>query len=390
MRAGPMRLLFVSHSKEVGGAESYLASLMLRATAEARDVTLVCRRDPALDDWLRGLTDKGVTVERLDFRQPAEYRRFMQLARRSSLVHLVLAYPVGKYQLAAAGMARLAGRALIVTHQLSLDLDAVPMSPLRRWAWSNAFRSYRFTAQHHIAVSKFGADLLVERYHFPSARVSVIPNGVELRGLGRLGEPARTTVRQQLAQTVGFDGGEPGNLLVLTVARLNLQKGLFDLIDAVSLVQARIASARFLLIGGGELEEALGLRIAELGLQSTVFLTGARPREVVVSWLGAADLFVLPSHSEGLPLALVEAMAAGCAAVATRVGGVPEVIADSSMGQLVPPRDPGALAAAIVELLADPMRREAISARGVERVRNAFDLEACLERTLALYPGLAR
>jgi len=385
-----MRLLFVSHSKEIGGAESYLASLMERALTEAKSVTLVCRRDPALDDWVRGLSETGVTVERLDLRRPAEYRKFMRLARASTLVHLVLAYPVGKYQLAAAGMAWLARRPLIITHQLSLDLNLIPMSSLRRSAWSNAFRSYRVTARQHIAVSKAGADLLVERYGFARARVSVIPNGVDLRRLARLAEPARTAVRQQLTETVGLEGGKAGDLLVLTVARLSVQKGLFDLLEAAALVRQQVGSARFLLIGGGDQEERLRRRIDELGLQATVLLTGPRPRELIEKWLGAADLFVLPSHSEGLPLALVEAMGCGCAAVATQVGGVPEVIADSSMGILVPPRDPGRLAAAIVELLADPVRRDAIGAGGAKRVREAYDLEGCLERTLALYTAFAR
>ena len=150
MRTGadpPRRLLFVSHSKEVGGAESYLRSLILYSRdALRRDdhdapVTLVCRPDTALDDWVREIQRAGVEVERIDLKRLSDYARLLRLARRADLVHLVLAYPVGKYQLIAALLARLARRPLVLTHQLPIDLGEIAMSSLKRAAWSAAFRS---------------------------------------------------------------------------------------------------------------------------------------------------------------------------------------------------------------------------------------------------------
>ena len=93
--SGPTRLLFVSHSKEIGGAEAYLASLIRRASAELPGgVSLVCRRDRALDEWVGALEQLGARTVRIDFNRPADYRRYLELVRGSDLVHLVLAYPV--------------------------------------------------------------------------------------------------------------------------------------------------------------------------------------------------------------------------------------------------------------------------------------------------------
>jgi glycosyltransferase involved in cell wall biosynthesis len=116
-----------------------------------------------------------------------------------------------------------------------------------------------------------------------------------------------------------------------------------------------------------------------------VRLAGSRPLDEVASWLGATDLFVLSSRYEGLPLALMEAMAAGNPVVATDVGGVAEVVADESVGVVVPAAQPARLAQAIGRLLASQPMRQAMSRAARQRVVTSFSVEACYQKTTALY-----
>ncbi|TME20508.1 MAG: glycosyltransferase family 4 protein, partial [Chloroflexi bacterium] len=143
--------------------------------------------------------------------------------------------------------------------------------------------------------------------------------------------------------------------------------------------------ARFVIVGDGELRPQLEERIAALRLSSLVRLAGSLPQWEVARWLGAADLFVLPSHYEGLPFSLVEAMGAGCAVVATAVGGVRDVIDDDRVGRVVPPKSPAALANAIADLLADPETRQRMGAAARQRVRSGFDAETCYSKTVETY-----
>src|SRR5438445_485897 len=160
--AGIRRIVYVCHSKEVGGAELYLEGLMRFTAGNASDgqrqwlPELICRRDPVLDQWVQGIAGLGVPVHRLDLTRPGDYLSMLRRMRGADLVHLVLAYPVGKYQLTAALLARLGRRPLVATHQLVIDVREIAMSPLRRAFWRTAFRWYRRLARVNIASSRAG------------------------------------------------------------------------------------------------------------------------------------------------------------------------------------------------------------------------------------------
>ncbi|MDQ6884418.1 MAG: glycosyltransferase family 4 protein [Candidatus Dormibacteraeota bacterium] len=382
--------MYVCHSKEIGGAELYLAGLARRALADGWPVTLVCRRDPVLDVWAGRLLAGGIAVRRNNLAAPADYLEVVPLLRRAGLVHVVLAYPVGKYQLVAAVLARLLCGRLVITHQLALDISTVRLGRWRQAFWTVLFRGYGRLARLHIASSRAGADLLTGRYGFPRSAVTVIYNGANLQLFTPLRGPARLEVRQGMAAALGVTEAWQDALLACTVARLNPQKGLVDLVEAAARVIPAVPQARFVIIGAGDLRPELEGRIAALGLGGRVLLAGAKPLDEIARWLGAADLFVLPSHNEGLPLSLVEAMGAGCPAVATAVGGVGEVLADERAGLLVPPRAVDQLAAAIMRLLMDPERRRSMSAAARERVVTTFDVDRCYGATVARYQDLAR
>lgn len=164
-------------------------------------------------------------------------------------------------------------------------------------------------------------------------------------------------------------------------------KGHRYLIDAAAQVVRAVPDARFVILGDGELRGALERQIADRGLEKHVILGGFRPD--VLSLLKGFDLFVMPSVTEGLGTSLLDAMACEKPIVASRVGGIPEVVADGQTGLLVPPKDADLLAEAIVRVLKDRSLAASLAAAGAARVREQFSVERMVEETLAVYERLA-
>jgi glycosyltransferase involved in cell wall biosynthesis len=201
----------------------------------------------------------------------------------------------------------------------------------------------------------------------PRARVAVLPNAVAV-------PPAEAD-----------DVSEPGRVLFL--GRLEEAKGVFDLLHACALLAPRIPSIRLVLAGSGDLD-AVRLRARELGVEGHIELPGWIGPEQRAHELRRAQVFCLPSHAEGLPMSLLEAMAAGKAVVASSVGGIPEALSDGDNGLLVPPRVSQALAAALAGVLEDAALRTRMGRRARETVEQHYSLEAVTARLGAIYHEL--
>lgn len=346
---------------------------------------LVCRTDAVLDPWARRIAGLGVKVHRLDLRAVGDYRRMWRVLSDAGVVHLLVSYPVGKYQLAVALLAAAARRPLVATHQLAVDVRRTPLPAWRRLLWRACFGLYGRVATWNIASSRAGWDVLVHGYGFPEVSTELIYNGADLTVFRPLEGAARARARRALAESVGAKDWPGDMLLAVTIARLTPQKGLPDLVEAAAQLTGRQPRLRFVLVGEGELRAPLERQVAEHDLGDRFRLAGARPLQEISTWLGAVDLFVLSSHDEGMPLALLEAMAAGCPVVATEVGGIPDVLEGADAGRLVPPADVPALAAAIETVLANEETRRAMAATARRRVLETFDVATCYGRTIALY-----
>lgn len=176
--------------------------------------------------------------------------------------------------------------------------------------------------------------------------------------------------------------------VVVSIGRLSVEKGHVDLVDAVAQLASSGCPCSAVIVGEGPERPALERRISELGLEHRVHLPGyiEDARRV----LSDADLLVLPSHSEGLPNAALEALAMAVPVLATRVGGTPEVIVDGETGCLVPPGDPRALAAGIRSFVESPARWQEMAVRGRVTVASKFSLENRTRQLERLYEEVAR
>lgn len=363
----------------MGGAEVYLENLVRFLAEPSRSgwrVQLVCRRDADLDAWAAEIS-KYCAVVRLDVTRPGDVQRLTSLVLHSDLVHLNLSFPSGKYQFAAAGVVRLLRRPLVVTHHLALSVSQ-PWRTLMRWLGRGS--------TSHVAVSHHARDILIREFGYAPTRIAVVHNGIDAERF----RPASPAARQALRRSGGelLDGRPWGDevLLACTVARLSTQKGLFELVEATELVIKEVPGTHVVVIGEGRLRPRLREEALARGLEHAFYLAGAVPRARVAEWLAAADLFILPSRYEGGPAtALMEAMAAGCAVIATNVNGADELVTDATVGRLVPARDPAALAAATVALLSDPQARADMGDRARRKVIEAFTIEACLTKTIAIF-----
>ena len=246
----------------------------------------------------------------------------------------------------AVGVARLARR-LDVPYVVKVhgsDINVQATHRLRRPQIARALQGARAV----VAVSDALAGK-VRALGVDDAHVHLLYNGVD-------SERFRPGDRADARQALGLSSDRR---IVLYVGNLKAAKGCVDLLEAFPAVLARHPDALLAFVGSGAAGAVLSRRAAQLGIEGQVLLAGARPHAELATWMQAADLLSLPSHNEGVPNVVLEAMACGLPVVATRVGGIPEVL-PSQAGLLVPAHDRAALGDALVQALDRDWLREEI------------------------------
>jgi len=226
-------------------------------------------------------------------------------------------------------------------------------------------------SDHVVSNSEAGAEWIIDR-GVDSDRVSVVRNG---RDVDAYDVPEPEGLRAEL----GLGDGP----IVGTVGRLVERKGHHDLLDAWPAVLEAHPDAELVLVGDGPERDALRAHASRLGIRESVHLLGRR--DDVPELLALFDLFTFPSHYEGLPGALLEAMCAGLPIVTTPVDGCAELVTDGEHGVHVRPRAPAPLGGAIADLLADPERAAALGRAAVQRARDEFGVDSMVGRMAALY-----
>jgi glycosyltransferase involved in cell wall biosynthesis len=237
-----------------------------------------------------------------------------------------------------------------------------------------AMRAAIAASHQTVAVSEPLAVTIADDLGVSRSRVVLLPNGVSYR------KPERITLRDELRLS-------PDDKLIVAVGNLYPVKGHVHAIDALALLRGH-PSVHLAIGGRGECEAALRARAREHGLEKRVHLLGLR--DDVPAVIAAADVFVQPSLSEGLPLALLEAMFAGCPIVATDVGQIRVALADGTAGLLVEPGQPAALAAAVDRLLTNAAYAWQLGARAAAQAAAEYDLSRMVRRYVAVYETAPR
>lgn len=366
-----MRVLQCLTTGDVGGAELYTLDLVEGLRRAGVDVDVCVFYPPgALTRRFATLGVEVIHLGRIRRVSPAAALRFVRLlrARRYDVLHLYGA----RVNLVGRLAARLGPRPRVVAALQSVfpgDRENRALVWLDRLTlpWVGAYLSN----------SRAAVEFLVAR-GFPREIFRLAPAGIRAEAFGRGVE--REAVRRAL-------GIEPRDgPVVISVANLRPMKGHDCLIAALARVRAAGLPCVALFVGDGPLRGDLEARVRAAGLEGRVVFAGARPD--VADLLAASDVFALASTWEGLPRAILEAMASGLPVVATAVGGIGEVVDEGTTGFLTPAGDAPALAVRLTTLLADRGLRAAMGARGQARVRAEFSVEQMVARTVAVYHEL--
>ena len=373
----PPRLLHIRGTAPLGG-DALLIVELGRAARERGFEVDVLATDPRFRELIRearlGLVD--LDVIRREIRPLWDAGGLMRLTAflarsRYSIVHTHTSKPGIVGRLAATWIG-----APAIIHTAHLFPFHEQTGRLATAAYVRAERLAARWCDRIVTVSEFHRDWAIRMGIGRPDQVVAIPNGVPVERARAERSPAE--VRAEL--------GVGDSFLALSTGRLAEQKGLEYLIRAAALVRADAPSVRFVIAGDGPLEQPLAQLVADLGLGGTVKLVGFRPD--IGNLLAASDLVVLPSLWEGLPVSLLEAMAAGKPVVTTAVGGNREVTNDGDAAVLVPPKDPATLASAIRALASDLPRLEELGRRGREVQRERYTLGRMLESYVYEYERL--
>lgn len=234
---------------------------------------------------------------------------------------------------------------------------------------------YRRGVDIFLAISKGVREVLVE-CGVNEEKIELVPSGIDLEKFDHLGDTGYVESEFGLKE---------GTTVVGNVAALAPHKSQGDFIRAAKIIRDEIPDVRFFIVGEGKLRPALDALVDRLGLGGEVTLTGFRPD--VLAILSRFDCFVLSSYLEGLCTSIMDAHALGVPVVATRTGGVPDLVDDGETGLLVPPREPALLAGAVFRMLSDGELRSKCVRRAKEQARR-YDYKRMVEQTLDAYRRL--
>jgi glycosyltransferase involved in cell wall biosynthesis len=373
--ARPIRVLYVIDKLHRAGTQVHLARLLQGLDRRAVDPHVCCLVSGGpLADTLR---EAGIPVETLGLRNIYGPRAWRGLGRLSSLcrergIDILHAYLISShvYGTVAAQMARVP---VVITSRRDTGFS-------RNWRL-RVFEEWLINPMVDRVTAAGPAVAAAARRErgLHNGKVVVIPNGLDLAEWDERCY-SREAVRRE------WKLGE-GDTAIGVIGHLSAVKGHADLIEAAAALARDRGGVRLFVVGDGPLRASLESQVAALGLTGRVVFTGVRAD--VARLLAMLDVVVVPSHTEGMSNALLEAMAMARPVIATAVDGNLDVVRDGVTGLLVPPRDPAALAAALLRLVDAPERAREMGRAARTRIEEAFTVQAMITRHEELYRGLA-
>lgn len=364
-----LRILFlIDFAFSTGGAERFAVALATHLSQDRFEPWMCTTRstDPVAARSLAEAGVRNIVLGRTGMFDIHRLRGLAQLLRRERF-DVLHAHKFGS-NLWGSVLGSAFHVPAIVAHEHSWSYQG---NPARGWLDGQVIGRL---ADRFVAVSSADGRRMVSVEGVPPEKVVVIPNGYI---------PSPVTSDGDVRAELGLSDATP---IIAIAAVLRREKRIDLLLKAHARTLTQVPDAQLVIAGDGECRPALEEQVRALGIDGFVHFLGARPD--VDSVLHAADVGVMSSDREGSPLFVFECMASDTPLVATRVGGIPDVVEDGRTGVLVPRRDPEALSRALTELLLDPVRRRDMAHAAHDRLGN-FTMTATAARFEALYESLA-
>ncbi len=352
-----------------GGAELFAVELANRVDRSRFDVQVCVTRRTSVPDMRESLADTGLRIVDLDRTSVRQLRPWARFARelRSNPPDILHAHTFGT-NVWASVIGRVARIPVIIATEHTWSYEGQP---------ARVFLDRHVVARStaFVAVSERDRERMIRIERVPADVIRVIPTGY----LGATAALQSSPLRPLL--------GIPDDALVVgTVAGLRPQKALQVLIRAFAGLREQFPSCHLALVGEGHERAALEGLVASLGMADSVTFLGDRTDAVGLA--SQFDVFAMSSDYEGSPLALIEAMWWSRPVVATRVGGMPEMLADGEAGLLVEPGSPEAFGQALARLLGDAQLRSELGSRAAARAHDVYGFDRCVEAWERLYSEL--
>ena len=362
-------VLHFTNSMLWGGVEEHICGLLRNISRRLFRAHLVC--DPTLYKRFRSAIPADVDVTPLALSSPRHVRSAMQFAR------LLLRQ---QFQVLHSHMfwSSLFASPIAWACRVPIIVETLHGTEAWRTGWKAncaVDRATTYFVSKYVAVCESDAQFLKNRKHVAAGKIAIIHNGVDARRFA-VSRDARRAIRHALGFT------EADSVLIM-VARFHPGKGHRVLLETMRQLLPVYPKLKLVCLGEGEGEPELRALCESFGLADCVRMAGYQQN--VPEWLAAADINVLPSFYEGLPLTILEAMASRLTTVASNVGGIPEAVQDGVSGLLVPPGDSHRLAEALSLLLCDPARCVRMGHAARERLLQSFVLEQQVSSTEKMY-----
>jgi len=361
------RLMQITHDLAIGGLQQVVVNICRTINRDKFDVSVLCLR--ALGEFVPEVERMGIKVFFLPQKKGTDYFSFLKVAKilrkeRVDVIHTHNTQPLVDGTLGAL----LSGRRITIVH----TDHARDFPDKRRYMFSEWLMS-KF-AYKVVGVSDHTSQNLINYEKISPKKIVTIMNGID-------GSKYDITIdkskkKQELAIT------NSGPIIGLGV-RLTVQKGIIYLLKAMPAIIENFPNIILIIAGEGPLEDELKRESVELGIEKNVLFVG--PRLDIPELLKLFDVYVLPSVWEGLPMVLLEAMAAGCPVIATNVGGVSTAIEHRENGSMIEPQDSKGLASEVIKLLLDRNLRECYSRASLRIFHEKFSAEIMTRKYERLY-----
>jgi glycosyltransferase involved in cell wall biosynthesis len=361
--------LIIDLSNRFGGANTRVLSLMQKLDRDRIALAALENSPVAIEAERAGLRVFIVGKNKLSFQIIA---KLIKIIRREKIQVLDTQNPQSKFWGTIA--AKIMGIALVSTLN-SWYASEHGETSFKGRLYSMLELKTNIALDRYIAVSTSICDALV-RHGIDSHRIDLIHNAVEINDSQRL-------INQKFSlESLNLP---PEAIILVAAGRLAWAKGYADLISALEIIIKEDSRIYCLIAGDGELYESLDAQIKKVGLAEHILLLGYLPRKEVLSLIKASNIFVMPSRSEGTPIALLEAAALCRPILATSVGGIPELLENGKECLLVPPLDPLELAKGIQNLVADKLLSNRLAENAYRRVLRDFNVNTQALATIQSY-----